>query len=146
MFLKSKQPIICFFLGNGDPLLDGSNVTCISTLTDIEIFHRKVVMESLGHLTCVINVFVVGENLECWKNKGNAGLQFYINDVIDPAADMCRYGHDMNRCRFKHSEPTLCQFECDCPVNNGGCQEGLLYWKKPPLSPETPVICEVIMV
>ena len=103
------------------------------------MFQREVTLEAADTSTSVRTVSVVGRLLQC----DDSHLQLFINTASVTSTDTGSQEMEMKRCRVALAETALCRFECDCPVEAGGCQDGLLWQSQ--RSVTSSQICEIML-
>ena len=122
-----------------DALSDGDNATCMSTTVGGELYRKLVEFPASLVDQSVVATTVVGQHLQC-----DDGLKFYVNTGAEANADMYQLVNGLKRCDLILADSTQCQFECQCPVQAGGCQLGLMHWNQRQVAPQAPQICEVL--
>ncbi len=130
-------------------MLDGNKDTCVTTAGNERTFFRwRFDFPGCVADLEVLPVMVSGDHLLC---GGKDGLNIYVNTAPLPATllarDMCTAtGLELRKCHLTADDsPTVCKFQCLCPIHDGGCKAGLLYWKRHRLPSNQPPgqICEV---
>ena len=88
---------------------------------------------------------VVGSQLHCDTPRG---LRLFVNTAmvdIDSNTDVqCQLNQDLKICSLVSAQPSVCQYQCVCPVESAGCQVALLYFSKQEEMPGTQ-LCELLL-